>query len=268
MTSSVIRSRNCRIGIILAVGGLCQASVGQTSSPMHIGNEQTPTYEVATIKPVKDGEGFTLPLRTYILSAFGMSPNASPQLIGPDWISKASYEIHGKPSDSMREAMDKMTPTEKSSETQLMMQALLAERFKMKYHIEMRDMGVYELVPAKGGVRLKEDADRTKARAQVASGQIKVMAVTIPIFIGVLTNVPELEGRPVIDKTGLAGAYDFSLTWSPVRGDAANAPSQSSQTDAPSLFTALKEQLGLRLVASKAPAKVIVIDHIEPPSPN
>jgi uncharacterized protein (TIGR03435 family) len=208
-------------------------------------------------------------LRDYILSAYGISANAHRQLIGPAWISKTSYEIHGKASDLLREAMEKMTPEEKTAETRLMMQSLLADRFKLKSHVEMREMGVYKLVLANGGSKLKKDSDRTKAGAGVRRGLIKGTAVTIPVFLGLLANDPELAGRPLVDETGLTGAYDFSLTWSPLEAsNGMHGTAISSKADGPSLFTALKEQLGLKLVASKGQAKVLVIDHIEPPSPN
>ena len=269
MAAIVISRRIHMIGIVLAAGGLCQISSGQTSSSAHLANQQAPSYEVATIKPSKDGEGFPLLLRDYILSSFGLNLNASRQLIGPDWISKTSYEIHGKPSESVRDAMNKMTPEEKSAETQLMMQSLLADRFMLKYHIEMREMKVYNLVLAKGGSKLKEDSDRTKSGAVVKTGEIKVTAVLITTFIGLLTNDPELEGLPVVDKTGLAGAYDFSLAWTPLKvANGANDPEVTSKADEPSIFKAVEEQLGLRLMASKGLAKVVVIDHIEPPSEN
>ena len=77
---------------------------------------------------------------------------------------------------------------------------------------------------------------------------------------------PFLSGRSVVDRTGLAGAYDFTLTWGPERPDASGAG--PGTTDAPSLFTAVQEQLGLKLISTKAPVEVIVIDHIEQPSEN
>jgi uncharacterized protein (TIGR03435 family) len=84
-----------------------------------------------------------------------------------------------------------------------------------------------------------------------------------------LTNAAEIEGRPVLDDTGLTGIYDFSLKWSsPEPAKSGDNAAITSDADAPSLFTAVQEQLGLRLVAAKAPMKVVIIDHIETPSAN
>jgi uncharacterized protein (TIGR03435 family) len=209
----------------------------------------------------------------YILIAFGMQPQSSAQLIGPSWIDQKSYNIHGKPPDSLRVAMTKMTGKERDAQEQLMMQSLLADRFKLKYHIEMRKVRVYKLVLAKGKLKLKENSDSTNAGARMrGSGGIneyKCKDVTIAGLVGLLGNAPELEGYPVIDNTGLTGKYDFSLKWSsPGAADSGNNTGISSKDDAPSLFAAVQEQLGLRLVTAKAPVKVVVIDHIEPPSAN
>lgn len=260
------------LGIILAVGGLCQVSLSQTRSLDDLADQKAPTYEVATIKP-SDGNGFALSLRMYILAAFGLPPRSSAQLVGPDWISRKSYDIHGKPPDSLQEAMSKMTGAERDAQERLMKQALLADRFKLKYHIEMRTTRVYKLVLAKDELKLKATSDPTNAGAKIRSfgqtNEIRAKDVTIAGLVGLLENTPDIEGSSVINDTGLTGRYDFSLKWSSLGADnSANSPAASSASELPSLFTAIKEQLGLRLVAAKAPAKVIVIDHIEPPSPN
>jgi uncharacterized protein (TIGR03435 family) len=79
-----------------------------------------------------------------------------------------------------------------------------------------------------------------------------------------ISHQPELDGRPVIDKTGLTGLYSFTLNWSPQRLNAASSPDPTG----PSLFSALREQLGLRLEPAKAPVPIVVIDAVSPPTPN
>jgi bla regulator protein BlaR1 len=260
--------RNSVVTIMTTLFGLCQFALCQA---LPTANQQPPRYEVATIKPAKDGLGPTLGV--YILAAFGM-PGLSPQrLVGPEWINKATYDIRGKVPDSLQEAMSRMTRDERLEQTELMMQSLLADRFGLKYHFEAREMQVYRLVLAKGGLKMKELSDLSNA-AGVRMSRNKVSFITgaaeIPDLIGLLGNFPEIGAKPILNETGLSGKfYDISLRWtSSVASDPANNTPTASDTDEPSLFTAVQEQLGLKLVAGKGPVKVLVIDHIQPPSEN
>ena len=254
------------------------ATQGQVQHP----TDPMPSFEVATIK-LWDGTGFGLPLRSYILGAFNLPPSSVTRLIGPEWIGKTGYVIQAKPADAVRDAMQKMPADERRRQTQLMQQSLLADRFKLKVHFETREMPVYELVLAKGGSRLKEDNDPSKGSARIGrNGQmseLKGIALPMPIFIGMLMSDPDIDGRPVIDKTGLGGNYDVLLDWLPSRLPAPPQPGMLMQpgtfgaapppdAEGPSLFTALEEQLGMKLVATKGPVEIVVIDHIEQPTEN
>jgi uncharacterized protein (TIGR03435 family) len=245
--------------------------------------EPMPAYEVATIKPW-DGKGGATPLRVYILQAFGFQHlmiiqgsdiphNMMGWVIGPDWINSTRYVIQGKPPDSVRDAMKTMTPEGRVKENELMMQSLLADRLQLKAHFETREMPLYELVVAKGGPKLKE-SDPTKrgfGGFGMSANSFRGSA-TINNLIDILQGVPDIDGRKVIDKTGLTEVYDFSLKWVPPQ--AAAAPGSESGSAPPpdvegaSLFTTIEEQLGLKLVPTKAPGQVLVIDHIERPSEN
>jgi uncharacterized protein (TIGR03435 family) len=262
-------SRGRTIAVALVVSGLCGVACCQTVSSAQPADQNAPAYEVATIKP-SDGQGFALTLRMYIESAFGVR---SAQLIGPEWIDQKRYDIHGKPSDSVRDAMSKMTSAERGAENRRMEQTLLADRFQLKYHVETREIRQYRLVVAKGGVRLTANPDPTKASARFRDGgkttEIMGTALTMDKLVGLLVNAPELGGYPVINNTGIAGNYDFTLKWSAlIAGNSGNDATMASNDDAPDLFTAIQDELGLRLEVGKAPAKVLVIDHIELPSPN
>jgi uncharacterized protein (TIGR03435 family) len=114
--------------------------------------------------------------------------------------------IRGKPPDSIREAMQTMPPTQRSKQEQLMQQALLADRFKLKAHFESRDMPVYELIVAKGGPRLKESPDLTGSQVGVNPSGIRGKSVPMHNLIDCLENVPDIGGRVVIDTTGFPGA--------------------------------------------------------------
>jgi len=234
-------------------------------------SEQMPAYEVATVKPW-DGKGFAMPLQSYIQQAFGISPNIAGRVIGPDWIKTARYVIQGKSPDSVTSAVQSMTIEERMKVNLLMMQSLLADRFQLKAHFEIREMPVYELTLAKGGSKLKEDSDLTKRRFAVGGSTIRATAAPINVIFNALECAPDVGGREVVDRTGLTGNYDFSLSWTPLETAAVPGEEHGSLSSAngggASLFTAIEEQLGLKLVPAKRMAQVLVIDHIEQPSPN
>jgi uncharacterized protein (TIGR03435 family) len=264
------------VGILIAISGrfaLCQTSSPGVMNPPAKAelSVQTPTYEVATIKPW-DGAGYCSPLRVYIQAAFGISPNTTGWVIGPDWISSAKYVIRAKTPDSIQTAMQTMTAAERKKQVDLMMQSLLAERFKLKAHWETREMPQYQLVLAKGGPKLKENPDTTSSRGALGASAIRGTAAPMHLLIDLLESVPEIGGRVVIDKTGLTANYDFSLKWTPMDataptgGDTGGAPPLNAE--GASLFTAIEEQLGLKLVWTKGPGQVLVIDHIERPTEN
>ena len=161
-----------------------------------------------------------------------------------------------------------MPPEQQHRQVALMEQSLLADRLNLKLHFEVRgEAAVYALVIAKGGPKLT--AAKPGEETQILSArrnELKGQAVTLDQFVHSPLWTP-IGNHLVINQTGLAGAYDFTLKWreDPVaEGDAA----AESSEDLPPLFNALREQLGLNLVDAKAPLEVIVIDHIERPSHN
>jgi len=154
-------------GALMAVSGrlascqACAVGIAATAPFMASPGDQTPAFEVATIKPW-DGKVGALPLRDYIMLAFGISPNIAGRIIGPDWINNTRYVIRGKTPDSINDAMKAMTLAERAKEYKMMQQSLLADRFQLKVHFETREMPVYQLVVAKGGSKLKETTDPAK----------------------------------------------------------------------------------------------------------
>jgi uncharacterized protein (TIGR03435 family) len=125
--------------------------------------------------------------------------------------------------------------------------------------MENRELTVYSLEPGKGGLKMIRHDDGTGTTARASCGHLVGKRVTSAVIATMLSR--QLE-RDVTDNTGLPGKYDFELTWTPDTGACAAAP------DAPSLFTAVQEQLGLRLDSKKGPTEILVIDHIERPSEN
>ena len=166
----------------------------------------------------------------------------------PKWISGWDflYDIEAK-------SAGPATPPQ----VEAMAQALLADRFGLKVHRDTRDLPVYLLVPAKGGLKLKPPSEKRGGIEYVSPGFNRGRRTTIENLVRAISR--ELD-RPVLDATGFTDPFDFDLHWAPERG----APDDSL----PSLFTALQEQLGLKLEPQKAPVPVLVIDHVEKPTAN
>ena len=260
-----------------------------------------PSFEVATVKPVqprpipvppppgatdnrppppkKVGIGklggqqsdlvhLTLPANLLILFAFNLPFGSERTRImgGPEWLGSDQYEIQAKINDSLYAAMQKMTPSQQREQVDLMEQSLLADRFKLKVHFETREMPVYALVVAKGGPKLTQANEGEATSISSLNCEMTAKAISLDDFAHSSLWTP-IDGRLVLNQTGLKGTYDFTLNWAQDQA-AAPAPGQDSAPDLSPIFTAIQQQLGLRLVPSKAPVEVIVIDHIERPSEN
>ena len=243
-----------------------------------------PQFEVATVRPNKSGEagtslgprpggrltGINQTARNLIRNAFNLQPN---QIIGgPDWMDSDRFDIVAKAADADVDAKGTLT----APQFMLRLQALLEDRFKMATHWETRELPVYALVTAargKLGPRLKPhdgSCDRaqsgvpnsapamcgTRTNITPSAGKVTAVGITMQTFV---RNLAGATGRNVIDRTGLAGSYDFELEFT---------PDQSPDTTGPSLFTAVQEQLGLKLDSERAPVEVLVIDSLEKPTPD
>jgi uncharacterized protein (TIGR03435 family) len=155
-----------------------------------------------------------------------------------------------------------------------MVQGLLAERFKLKAHREARLLPIYALVVVRSGSKLTvTKAPPTSEQIRGAlPGHLGCIGCTMKLFSDVLAGEPEIGGRLVVDKTGLPGRFDFVLKWTPDPTMGVAPPGRdvgvTPHPSAPSLFTALKEQLGLKLEGTKGPVDTIVIDSVEMPSAN
>jgi uncharacterized protein (TIGR03435 family) len=145
------------------------------------------------------------------------------------------------------------------------LQAVLRDRFGLVLRAELRTMPVYALTVAKGGTKLVATERQTFPEIRVGNGKVVATDATIKEVVAFLKDA---TSRPVIDETGLKGAYDFTMTWTPDEAPAGPPEEYRAPADGPSLFTAITEQLGLRLEARKAPAAVFVIEKIEKPSEN
>ena len=148
-----------------------------------------------------------------------------------------------------------------NEQLRLMAQNLLADRFHLRYHRETREMDVYAMVVGKNGPKMQSAKDNGQPRGSggLMSAGPGVMREVNGNMDNVAMALSEQAGRPVIDKTGLSDAVDFVLEWSPEEG---------ADTTRPSIFTAVQEQLGLKLEPRRMPVEVLVIDHVERPTEN
>jgi uncharacterized protein (TIGR03435 family) len=229
---------------------------------------RTFAYDVVSIKPHQFGDrklsfgpteqGYAaknIMVSFLVQYAYDLKPDQISAL--PGWTSVDRFDLEAKMDEQTAAELKELPPDERMRLREQMMQTVLADRFKLQVHRGTKDEPVYALVVAKGGCKLKQSPSDESSKMMTASGRIVMQAMPISALID---NLPSSAGRIVIDKTGLNGSYDFTLQWAPEGSD----PSDPR----PSLFTALEEQLGLKLVSSAAPVDILVIDHIERPSAN
>ena len=226
------------------------------------------------------------PLTVYITFAYKLSLTREQREAMtahlPKWVTEDRFDIQAKAADA--------NPTK--DQMRLMMQALLADRFKLAVHFETQDTPVFALVPVKTGklgpkLRPHSEGPSCDAAppADVFPERCYVMALTrthggmaiggsrnttMPLIADALPGMGRL-GRPVVDRTGLSGRFDFTIEWSPEPNQSPFPTSPETlvpDTQGPSFQEALREQLGLRLEATKAPIQILVVDKVERPSEN
>jgi uncharacterized protein (TIGR03435 family) len=288
--------------IAIVFGLLCAPLIrpqtpSTTSAPL-------PSFEVASIKPNRSGDlrsmvDFRLGrfsatgITVRLLITFAYNVRDFQILGGPGWISSDRFDIEAKEDDAQTEAVRKLPPEQARAHNQLLMQSLLADRFKLKVTHGTKELPLYALVVAKNGPKLQEGKPgdtypnglkgpdgRPAGRAglmRVGPGQLTGQGIPMATLITLLSGQ---VGRTVVDQTGLKGKYDISLQWSPDPSQGAmfhgppggnpggDAPPPPPDTSGPTIFTALQEQLGLKLEPQKGPVEIIVIDHVEQPSEN
>lgn len=209
---------------------------------------------------------------------------------GPGWLESDHYDVNAKMDSATADALRKLSKEEAILARQHMLQALLADRVKLAIHRETKELPIYALVIAKNGPKLKEakpgdtypngikrpDGIARAGLMRMRGGDFVAQGLAMSTVVRLLS---QRLGRPVVDKTSLPGLYDFTLKWTPDEsegamfkgteggqpGAGATAPPESS---GPSLFTAIQEQLGLKLESQKGPVEILVIDHVEKPSEN
>jgi uncharacterized protein (TIGR03435 family) len=240
----------------------------------------SPSFEVATIKPSKADErpsltvnrsGMLITTSSSLSDLIKFAYDLHPRQIagGPAWLEGEKYDVTGKPDTPGMPSLNQL---------KAMVQELLADRFALTSHREKKELSVYAITIAKSGAKLtKNENDPNGLPGFSGGGQGGGMIVrnaTMAEFASFLQQ--RILERPVVDQTGFGGTrYDFMLKWTPdglqrpMGGAAGNVPTAADNPDAPpDLFAAFVQQLGLQLQSTKAPVDVMVIDHVEKPSPN
>jgi uncharacterized protein (TIGR03435 family) len=260
----------------------------QTAAP------QLPAFEVASIKPFLSGEmrigihqtddGITMtgmPMHMIVREAFGVTND---RLLGePGWVGTSRFDVEAKVAPEDASKLKQLSQEQRWA----MLVPVLEDRCALKFHHETRDLTVYTLVVAKGGPKLQLSEPAGAAAKQTAPESKAQNKAQSKAWIGdfsmggrsasmaTIARMLSLQlGSTVVDKTGLTGTYDYTLQFAPENNvglpmrprDGSDSPVPESQ--GPSIFTAVQEQLGLKLEAQTMPVDVVVIDHIEQPSAN
>jgi uncharacterized protein (TIGR03435 family) len=237
---------------------------------------QPHAFEVATIRPDNTLHNNTdvdtnngsyvatgLSLSSLIREAFNLQTSDQIRNL-PSWAGSAWFDINAKidPDDV---AYLKNARREESQKIYTeMLQSLLFDRFRLKIHHEMRELSTYNLVVSKGGSKLKLSALQTGDSVNMSVHNQELTATAAPLSSLIVFLSGQVH-RTTIDKTGLTGYYDMALKWT--RDELAGTAAEPSDAPPP-LFTAIQDQLGLKLEPSKGPVDTIVIDHIEEPTEN
>jgi uncharacterized protein (TIGR03435 family) len=296
MTEDIVRGLDFSRKLLLSAAGLLAVAVpiafgllhatqtraqSQTQNPTAI----APVFQAASIKPNTSDHGvfrmmFTpdgfsatsVTLQMLIRTAYDVQEE---QISGaPGWFASENYDLEAKMDSSVANELSKLSEAQRNIERRRMLQGLLADRFKLTFHRETKELGVYSLVITKDGSRLQQakpgdtypngfkgpDGGSGAGMFRMgtyAGGAGELAGQRLPIasqerasLVGLLT---EQLGRPVLDKTGLVGDYDFTLKWGP-------------KENGDSIFNAVQEQLGLKLESQEGPVEVFVIDHAEQPT--
>jgi len=190
---------------------------------------------------------------------------------GPAWLDSTKFDIDATADPAVDEQMRNLPSAEGKLRKQAMLQALLADRFQLKVHQESRELPIYALTLAKNGPKFKpSQINGTTVNAR--RGEISVSGSDDTVAL-LADELARYFGRVVVNQTGLHDRYELDLKWTPdepvaSRPGASGPTASAADSSLPSIFTAIQEQLGLKLEPQKGPVSVLVLDHVEMPSEN
>ena len=189
-------------------------------------------------------------------------------LNAPSWVSSQHFDIDGKEDEVLGKTLETCPLAQRIALLHQLVRSLLEQRFNLQQQARTIDTPVFALVLAKGGAKitLSKPKDGKGFRGLVGpAGKIDAHGATMQLLADRLSRAPESAGRVVIDKTGLTAEYDWSLSWTP---DAGMNEDQPATAGSPSLFTALQEQLGLKLESQKGSVPAVFLQSVSQPSEN
>ena len=268
--------------VIATAVPLCgaQSQAGQTvpAAPAAAASSASPAFDVAVIRPNPSdmtghshiwsaaSDGYIKAQNVTAMDLIRYAFNIPETRIsgGPDWMRATKWDMEAKSDSAIDDQLRALDSAKAREQKQHMLQALLADRFGLKVHQETRQLPIYALVVAKGGPRF-QPSKINGTTVSNGSNQITVKGSDHTLAL-LAEQMSWSLGRIVVDKTGLDGRYELSLKWTP--DDAPGGTGTAPADTGPSIFTAIQEQLGLKLESQKGPVQILVIDRIETPSEN
>ena len=233
-----------------------------------------PAFEVATIKPSRPDQPKSIGVNgrqmtthntsvsDLITFAYGMHPRQVTG--GPAWLESEKYDLQGEPD---------LEGAPNDRQVKIMFQKMLADRFQLTFHRDKKELSVYTLSVGKTGAKLtknESDPNGLPGLGFRGLGALTAINATMWDFANAMQTL--VLDRPVVDRTGLPGHYDFALNWTPdefqFMGLGIKPPPPPDSAANPDLYTAIEQQLGLKLESTRVPVEIIVIDHVERPSAN
>lgn len=276
------------VAVVMTAAVLAWASpAGMAQEPVQpqTGASAPPQFEVVSIKPHDSNDhrsniqmtddAYTatgIGVASMVLGAYGVDVLGMSDVPGiPSSLKDARFDVRAKMDAETIASLKKDSREQRSDARNAMMRALLEDRFKLKAHVVTKEEPIYDLVLAKGGAKMEEvgtNASGADAKAQGAPGKFGSMRMSFGELtaqgIGIDQLIFSLQGvvkRKIVNQTGLTGKYNFTLKWSGEEEGGAAGPEPG-----PSIFTALQEQMGLKLEPARGPVKSVVVDHVEWPS--
>ena len=245
--------------------------------PKSMPADAKPKFDVLTVKPSdpdRPGKLFTVrgrhvmtintTLNDIVTFAYGL--HAKQLVDAPAWFATEKFDLDGVPDVDGQPSSDQL---------KMLMQSALTERFKLTFHRDQRELAVYALTVAKGGPKMTVTSGVPSDPKNFMFRNLGVLNVTNSTMQDFANGMQAaVMDKPVVDHTGLTDRYDFQLKWTPDESQFASmgikvpTPNAEDPNAPPSLYTALQEQLGLKMESTKAPAPAFVIDHVEKPSAN
>ena len=282
------------MGCLLLAGlmGVGRIGAGLHGQVLHA-DAPLPSFDVATIRTSKGDSLRTVrsaselqmldvTARYLIEQAYNIPwTNGSKDRIrgGPGWMDSDHYDVAAKIAPEAAVTLEQMPEEQRRRQMNLRLQTLLADRLKLKVHFETRQEPVFAIMTAKTGPKLTpastaegQQNPGISVRYNGQAAQMTAKRVNLGDLGKWLIGYSEMGGQTVVDQTGLTDRYDFVLNWTRERALTSGEQNAESETSAtaggPSLFTALQEQLGLKLVNIRGPVEIVVIDSMERPTEN